>query len=167
MESTAAVRLPGPLNEYHRRYPEVALELRTGNPEILATAILAGELDAALVAEPIADAPFDKTFAFEEEPVIVSAAGLPPVGKNGNFPKTVIAFEHGCPHRKRLEDWYAKRGEMPERTIELGSYHAMLGCVAPAWASRCCRRACSTTFPEGKRLRVHTLPAGENRAEPS
>src|ERR1700731_4471023 len=60
MESTAAVRLPKALSEYHRRHPEVVLELRTGNPQILARAILAGELDAALVAEPIADAPFDK-----------------------------------------------------------------------------------------------------------
>ena len=33
MESTAAVRLPGPLNEFHRRYPEVALELRTVIPK--------------------------------------------------------------------------------------------------------------------------------------
>src|SRR5215471_4549324 len=31
MESTASVRLPGPLSEYCRRYPEVTLELRTGN----------------------------------------------------------------------------------------------------------------------------------------
>src|SRR5260221_13796077 len=77
MESTAAVRLPGPLSEYHRRDPEVVLELRTGNPQILAGAILAGELDAALVAEPIADAPFEKTFAFDEELVIVAAAGHP------------------------------------------------------------------------------------------
>src|SRR5712675_3028329 len=66
MDSTAAVRLPGPLSEYHRRYPEVVLELRTGNPQVLATAILAGELDAAFVAEPIADAPFEKMVAFEE-----------------------------------------------------------------------------------------------------
>ena len=65
MESTAAVRLPGPLAEYHRRYPQVTLELHTGNPQQLATAILAGELDAALVAEPVADAPFEKTLAFE------------------------------------------------------------------------------------------------------
>lgn len=165
MESTAAVRLPGPLNEYHRRHPEVALELRTGNPGTLATAILAGELDAALVAEPIADAPFDKIFAFDEEPVIVSAAGLPPVGKNGNFPKTVLAFEHGCPHRKRLEGWYAKRGEMPERTIELGSYHAMLGCVAAGMGIALLPKSVLTTFPEGKRLTVHALPAGENRSE--
>ncbi len=32
MESTAAVKLPKALNEYHRLYPEVTLELRIGNP---------------------------------------------------------------------------------------------------------------------------------------
>lgn len=165
MESTAAVRLPKALNEYHRRHPEVTLELRTGNPGTLATAILAGELDAALVAEPIADTPFDKVSVFEEEPVIVSAAGLPPVGKAGQFPKTIIAFEHGCPHRKRLENWYEKRGEMPERTVELGSYHAMLGCVAAGMGIALLPRSVLSTFPESKRLTVHRLPPGENRAE--
>jgi len=164
MESTAAVRLPKAINEYSRLHPEVTLELRTGNPEVLATAILAGELDAALVAEPIADAPFDKMVAFEEEPVIVSAAGHPPVGSKGKFPKTIIAFEHGCPHRKRLENWYAKHGEMPERTIELGSYHAMLGCVVAGMGIALLPRSVLTTFPESKRLAVHRLPPGENRA---
>ena len=48
MESTAAMRLPVPLNEYHRRYPDVTLELRTGNTRELAAGVLAGELDAAL-----------------------------------------------------------------------------------------------------------------------
>src|ERR1700759_836840 len=47
MESTAAVRLPKVLSDYHRLHPEVTLELRTGPPGVLATAILAGELDAA------------------------------------------------------------------------------------------------------------------------
>jgi len=165
MESTAAVRLPKALNEYSRLHPEVTLELRTGNPDVLGTAILAGELDAALVAEPIAAVPFDKVFAFEEEPVIVSAAGHPPVGKKGGFPKAIIAFEHGCPHRKRLENWYAKHGEMPERTIELGSYHAMLGCVVAGMGIALLPRSVLTTFPESKRLTVHRLPAGENRSE--
>jgi DNA-binding transcriptional LysR family regulator len=104
MESTAAVRLPGLLSEYHRRYPGVVLELRTGNPQILGSAILAGELDAALVAEPVADAPFEKTFAFDEELAIVAPANHPPIGKKGSLPSTIIVFEHGCPHRKRLED---------------------------------------------------------------
>jgi DNA-binding transcriptional LysR family regulator len=165
MESTAAVRLPGPLSAYHRRYPDVTIELRTGNPDALARAILAGELDAALVAEPFADAPFEKTAAFEEELVIVAPADHPPIGKKGVVPRTMIAFEHGCPHRKRLEDWYVARGEMPERTIELGSYHAMLGCVVAGMGAALLPRSVLTTFPESRRLSVHALPAGESRAK--
>ena len=67
MESTAAVRLPEPLAEYHRRFPDVRLELSTGNPEQLSARLLRGDLDAAFVVEPIADAPFEKAPAFEEE----------------------------------------------------------------------------------------------------
>jgi DNA-binding transcriptional LysR family regulator len=165
MDSTAAVRLPGPLAEYHRLYPEVVLELRTGNPTQLGTAILAGQLDAAFVAEPVPDEPFEKIVVFEEEPVIIAAADHPPIGKKGKLPRTIIAFEHGCPHRKRLEDWYARRGEMPERTIELGSYHALLGCVVAGTGVALLPRSVLSTFPDSKRLSVHALPPGENRAE--
>jgi DNA-binding transcriptional LysR family regulator len=165
MESTAAVRLPGLLSEYHRRHPGVVLELRTGNPQILASAILAGDLDAALVAEPIADAPFEKTFAFDEELVIVAAGNHPPIGKKGDLPRTVIVFEHGCPHRKRLEDWYANRREMPERTIEIASYHAMLGCVVAGMGISLIPKSVLATFPERKRLSVHRLARPENCAQ--
>src|SRR6516165_2176661 len=79
MESTAAMRLPVPMNEYLHRYPEVTLELRTGNTKELASSLLAGELDAALVAGPIAEGPFEKLPIYEEELVIVAAAGHPPI----------------------------------------------------------------------------------------
>jgi DNA-binding transcriptional LysR family regulator len=163
MESTAAVRLPGLLAEYNRRHPEVDLELRTGNPTQLATAILAGELDAALVAEPVANAPFEKISAFEEEPVIVAALGHPPIKVKKALPKTIIVFEHGCPHRRRLEAWYESRGELPERTIEIGSYHAMLGCVVAGMGAALLPKSVLGTFPERKRVSIHTLPTEENR----
>jgi DNA-binding transcriptional LysR family regulator len=165
MESTAAVRLPGLLSEYHRRHPGVVLELRTGNPQVLGAAILAGALDAALVAEPIADAPFEKAFAFDEELVIVASAHHPPISGKGSLPRTIIVFEHGCPHRKRLEDWYASRREMPERTIELASYHAMLGCIVAGMGISLIPKSVLTTFPERKRLSVHRLARAENCAQ--
>jgi DNA-binding transcriptional LysR family regulator len=165
MESTAAVRLPALLSEYHRRHPGVVLELRTGNPVVLGSAILAGELDAALVAEPIADLPFEKSFAFDEELVIVAPANHPPIGRKGRLPRSVLVFEHGCPHRKRLEDWYASRHEMPERTIELASYHAILGCVVAGMGISLIPKSVLTTFPERKRLSVHFLPKKENNAQ--
>src|SRR6202048_2842482 len=58
MESTAAVRLPGLLSEYHRRHPGGGLELRTGNSQVLGSAILAGEIDAALGRGPAVAMPF-------------------------------------------------------------------------------------------------------------
>jgi DNA-binding transcriptional LysR family regulator len=162
MESTAAVRLPEPLSRFHKLYPQVTLELRIGNPEVLSRAILAGELDAALVAEPIADAQFEQITAFVEEPVIVSAADRDFSEQSAS---NVLVFEHGCPHRKRLEQWYAKRGIVPERIIELGSYHAMLGCVIAGMGIALVPKSVLPTVPESKRLKIHQLPRGENRYE--
>jgi len=164
MESTAAVRLPGPLSDYHRLYPEVTLELRTGNPQRLATAILAGTLDAALAAEPFADAPFEKVPAFLEELVIVAPAEQPQLGAR-EAPAAMVAFETGCPHRKRLEEWYGRRNAMPERTIEMSSYHAILGCVAAGMGISLMPRAVIDTFPESGRLSLHALPPGYDRAQ--
>lgn len=162
MESTAAVRLPGPLAAYSRRYPEVRLELRTGNPTQLARAILADEIDAAFVAEPVPKAQFDSVLAFQEQPVLVAAKGYPKLGPK-QVPKSVIVFEHGCPHRKRLEAWCEALGELPERMIELGSYHAMLGCVLAGMGVALLPRSVLATFPESKRLQVFSLPRGQDQ----
>jgi DNA-binding transcriptional LysR family regulator len=165
MESTAAIRLPKTLADFYRRYPEVTLQLRTGNSQQLASATLAGELDAALVAEPIAEEQFEKASAFMEELVIVAAAGHPPIGKkSSSIPRTIIAFEPGCPYRKRLEEWYAARGAMPERAIELNSYHSMLGCVVARMGIALLPKSVLTTFSAKAEISVHNLTPKENRA---
>ena len=158
-ESTAAMRLPVPMNEYLRRYPQVTLELRTGNTRELGAAVLGGELDAALISEPIADAPFDKVAIYDEELVIIAAAGHPPIKSPRDArPQTVLAFEFGCSYRQRLEDWFAHHGEMPERIVEIASYHAMLGCVVAGMGISLMPRSVLTTFPDAKLLSVHSLP---------
>lgn len=162
MESTAAVRLPGPLATYSQRFPEVRLELRTGNPSQLAAAILADQIDAALVAEPVPASQFDSMPVFQEQPVIVAARSYPKIGP-GQAPKSIIVFEHGCPHRKRLEAWYDGAGELPERVIEIGSYHAMLGCVLAGMGAALLPRSVLETFPESKRLQVFSLPRGQGQ----
>ena len=164
MESTASVRLPAPLSEYCRRYPEVQLELRTDNSYDLTGLILRGEVDAALTAGIIPDAPFEKIAAFEEELVIVAAAGHPPIkSARDALSRTALVFEAGCSYRKRLEEWFALRGEMPERMIEMSSYHAMLGCAVVGMGISLLPRAVLGTFPERKRLSVHELPASVNK----
>lgn len=166
MESTAAVRLPAPLSAFHEAFPKVRIELKTGNPAELASQVLSGVLDAALAAEPLANAPFEKLVVYEEELVLVAAAGQEPIEMpGGETPQTLLAFEQGCPHRKRLEDWYASFGEMPERIIEMGSYHAMLGCLVAGMGISLVPRAVLETFPACDKLSVHELPDGRNVAD--
>ena len=78
----------------------------------------------------MAEAPFEKLPIYDEKLVLVAAAGHAPIKSVQDAkPRVALVFEPGCSYRKRLEDWFALKGEMPERVIEMTSYHAMLGCV--------------------------------------
>jgi DNA-binding transcriptional LysR family regulator len=74
----------------------------------------------------------------------------------------VLVFEHGCPHRKLLEQWFAQQEDVPERTIQMGSYHAMLGCVLAGMGAALVPYSVIDTFPSARRLRVTHLPEGSN-----
>ena len=164
-ESTAAIRLPVPMNEYLGRYPDVTLELRTSNTRQLAADVLAGDLDAALASEPIADAPFEKVTIYEEELVVIAAADHPPIKSPRDAKRqTVLAFESGCSYRQRLEDWFAHHGEMPERIVEITSYHAMLGCAVAGMGVSLVPRMVLSTFPDARLLSLHRMPVGLDRA---
>lgn len=166
MESTSAVRLPGPLSDFVRLYPEVKLALKTGNPQQLAAAVLAGALDAALVTGPIVEGPFEREPVFSEELVIVASAGHAAITSAGaEPPRSIVAFEQGCPHRARLEQWYAGKNSMPVQTIEITSYHAMLGCVVVGMGISLVPLSVLATFPECARLSVHALPPGSDSAQ--
>jgi DNA-binding transcriptional LysR family regulator len=165
MESTAAVRLPAPLSDYHRRYPEVTLELQSGNPRQLSARVLAGELEAALITEPVPEGPFESLALYEEDMVIVAALGEPRLASARDLKnRTVLAFEPGCPHRKRLEDWFARGRQLPERIVEMSSYHALLGCAAAGMGIALLPRSVLDAFPGRASLSVHPLASPHARA---
>jgi DNA-binding transcriptional LysR family regulator len=164
IESTAAIRLPGPLHEFHLRYPDVRFELVTGSPKDLAAAVMSGELDTALIPEPVTG-PFDKELAYDEELVIVAPLGHPPIRKPRDAkPKTMLAFEHGCPYRLRMEQWFAIAGEVPEKIVEMTSWHAILGCTAAGMGFSVLPRMVLSSFPQQQFFSVHPLPSGLGRA---
>src|SRR6202050_289940 len=51
LESTTASRLPRILTDFHRRYPEVRLELTTGTDDALVNQVADRRVDAAFAAE--------------------------------------------------------------------------------------------------------------------
>jgi DNA-binding transcriptional LysR family regulator len=159
MESTAAIRLPEPLSEFHRRFPEVKLDLRTATIHELSSAVLTGALDAALVAEPVADEPFDKATIYDEALALVAAADHAPIRSPADVrSETVLAFEHGCPYRLRMQQWFSRAGELPARISEMSSWHAILGCAAARMGIALLPKMVLGSFPQAKYLSVHPLP---------
>jgi DNA-binding transcriptional LysR family regulator len=166
MESTAATRLPGPLSEYHRTYPEVILELSTGSTRQLVAQVLSGDVDAAFVADPTEDNRLESMKAFTERLVLITEAGHSKIRSPGDLAcQTLLAFASGCAYRRRLEDWLGASGVKPERIVELTSYHAILGCVVVGMGVALLPQGVLDTFPELERLRVHELPASQRNSE--
>lgn len=158
MESTAAVRLPAPLGRFHEQYPDVALELYSGDPWDLVNKVLNSELDAALIADPIADRRLEALAIYDEELVIIAEAKHCAITSPKDLPtKTILAFHPGCPHRKRLEDWFSRGHVIPERIVEVGSYHLILGCVAVGMGVALVPQSVLGTYAERERLSVHKL----------
>ncbi|OAE97489.1 transcriptional regulator [Bradyrhizobium centrolobii] len=134
METTAAVRLPPLLADFHRRFPAVRLTLRTATTADLVAAVLDGALDGAFVAGPIEHADLVAVSAFREELVLISArrwtslkelrAGTPESGP------TALVFRTGCTYRQRLEQIFVEFGWPSAARFELGTLDGMIGCVA-------------------------------------
>ena len=133
MESTAASRLPGPLAQFHGQWPGVALELSTGASQDLLDRLRAHTLDAVLIAWPPgqpSDPALDAVPVFCEELLLALPAEHPPIsGPQEVQPGTLAAFERGCSYRHIAQQWLAARTP-PLQWLELGSYHAILACVA-------------------------------------
>lgn len=131
LESTAATRLPPILSRYHRRYPEVRLELVTGTTGALIAKVLNREIEAAFVAEPYTAEGLEGDPVFCEELVLITPKSFGRVTTPGDIGRTtLIAFAAGCSYRRRLEAWLGAARVVPERVMEFGSYHAIVACVA-------------------------------------
>lgn len=158
MESTAATRLPVRLAAFHQRYPDVQLELHTGPTAPLLAQLRAGELDCVLVCGPVADARLCTEPAFMETLALIAPAGHPPITRARNVrPLTLLTFAPGCAYRHRLEQWLASDGVLPERVIELASYHAMLGCVAAGMGIALAPLSLLDSMVAGNAVSVHPL----------
>ena len=160
MESTAASRLPLPLARLHGQWPGVALELSTAPTRALVERLRAHALDAVLVAWPPGQPPdsaLETRPVFTEDLLLVLPPGHPPVaGPQDVQPGTLAVFEAGCTYRRVAQDWFAPRPQ-PMRLLELGSYHAILACVAAGSCAGVVPRSVLALTPHAGLLGQHPL----------
>jgi DNA-binding transcriptional LysR family regulator len=169
METTAAVRLPSLLAQFHRLFPAVQLTLRTAPTADLVAGVLDGTFDGAFVAGPIDHAELTATTAFKEELVLVTArrwtslaalrAGTPESGP------TALVFRTGCTYRQRLEHVLAGFGWPSAARFELGTLDGMIGCVAADMGVTLLPRAVVERNDLSESIRLHALTPSQSRVD--
>ena len=160
MESTAAMRLAAPLSQLTETYREIDLNLTVATPETLLQSLKDSRLEAIFLAGDIDMTGLEAEVVFSEPMALVS-----PAADRGGWPETLLVFGQDCPNRARLFDWYASTGQRPKRTVELGSYHAMLGSIAIGLGSGVMPEGMLATFPERHRLQARRLPEPFDRLD--
>jgi DNA-binding transcriptional LysR family regulator len=169
METTAAVRLPALLAQFHRRFPAVRLTVRTGTTADLVAAVLDGALDGAFVAGPIDHAELTAATAFREELVLVTASRWTSLaalraGTSESGP-TALVFRTGCTYRLRLEHVFAEFGWPSAARFEFGTLDGMIGCVAADMGVTLLPRAVVERGDQKGNIRIHALNASQSRVD--
>ncbi|OBZ17676.1 LysR family transcriptional regulator [Bacillus sp. FJAT-26390] len=130
LETTAAVRLPNILADYHHSYPKVDLTLKTGTTDDLAKLVLKFELDGAFVSAPIEYEELETTEIGYEELVLVTGGQNLTIERIEELQnQTLLVFRIGCSYRQKYEEWLSLKGIRPSKIMEFGTVEGILGCI--------------------------------------
>ncbi len=167
LESTTASRLPRILADFHRRYPEVRLELTTGTNDDLMNKVSDRRLDAAFTAEPPAARVLEHVPVFAERLIVISSAGHPPIRRARDVEgASLIAFPEGCAYRRALQRWLGRESLATLRVLELNSYHAIVACAASGAGIALVPESVLDTMPDTAVLRHAIAKAQANITTP-
>ena len=109
-------------------------------------------------------AQLDVAPAFDEELVVVAPKSHARIRSARDVgADTVIAFPAGCAYRRRLQRWYAASELVPERVLELASYHAIVACVAAGTGIAIMPQSVLNAVRGGENLAVSPLAKNEGR----
>jgi DNA-binding transcriptional LysR family regulator len=158
LESTTASRLPAVLAAYHKKYPEVRVELITGTNDALTAAVLDRRVDAAFVAEAPVDRELSHMPLFTERLTVISSLDHRRIaGPRDVEGDSVIAFPNGCAYRRRLHRWLGETSTATTRVLDLSSYHAIVACVGSGTGIALVPESVLDMLPRAQ-VRRHAIP---------
>lgn len=161
MESIAASRLPYPLAQFHRRHPQIWVNLQTTSSRGLVMDVQTGALDAAIVGEEVDNARFRSVPLYEETLVLVGARGSAMLHDPESLAAGAVLVYHkpGCAYRRRFEQWLDSQHIVPTRMLEFASYHGLFAAAAGGVGVGLVPRSVLEVFPrQDDILSVREIP---------
>ncbi|WP_183559683.1 LysR family transcriptional regulator [Mucilaginibacter sp. SP1R1] len=130
IETTMALKIPGVINEFTDKYPDVTLNFKADNSVNLINDVLTYKLDAAFVAAPIT-APDLGTQLIKEEKLVITTSEKHPELKEylTKGPVKIVVFDQGCSYRPKLEAWLNNKGIINYQCTVLNTLEGIINFV--------------------------------------
>jgi DNA-binding transcriptional LysR family regulator len=127
--------LPGMLAEFHRRYPEIELQVEIGNTEHVHQALLAGTIELGLTEGPLEAEELESTVFFEDELVPIAPPDHPLMRKGVVTAREmcrepILLREEGSGTRAFVERALHRKGIAVQPLLSLASPEAIKNAVA-------------------------------------
>jgi DNA-binding transcriptional LysR family regulator len=127
--------LPGMLAEFHRRFPEIELQVEIGNTERINKALLAGTIELGLTEGPLEAEELESTVFFQDELVPIAPPDHPLLKKGGVTAREIcrepiLLREEGSGTRAVVERALRRRGITVQPLLSLASPEAIKNAVA-------------------------------------
>jgi len=130
METTMALKAPEILLSFAQKYPNIELEFKSEDRDVLISDVLNYKLDAAFVSAPLNTNGLKQIKIKEEQLVILASSKQPSLNKLvTQEPLKSIVFDNGCIFRERLESWFTHKGVHNYKSIELNSIEGIINFV--------------------------------------
>lgn len=118
--------LPGLLEAYRETYPEVQLELRTGDAERAIDQVLSGEIDLAVAALPDQKQARFKFMPLIETPLVFISTQP---SRRIDFSRDALIVPQSGSARQRLNHWLKERNIEPRISAEVSGNEALIAMV--------------------------------------
>lgn len=127
--------LPGVIAEFHRKFPEIELQIEMANTEHIQQLLLDGPIELGLTEGPLESEELESTVFFKDELVAIAPAGHPLL-KKGNVTvreicrEPFILREEGSGTRAVVERALRRHGHKIKPLLSLASPEAIKNAVA-------------------------------------
>jgi DNA-binding transcriptional LysR family regulator len=131
IQSTAALRAPGILENFTNEYPFMEFKLKTGTSSGLVKDVLSFKLDGAFVAGKVENTALDvQQVAIEELCIVASSANMTfeQLVSNAKSIKLIV-FNKGCSYREHLADMLTDMNFHKYKFIEVDTLEGIINTV--------------------------------------
>lgn len=158
IHSTAIMRLPPIITQYHHDYPDIRLNLSTGYSESILEGIQQGNFRAGFVCGPVDKSQFDYWPAFHEEMVIISPKSITDLSSAVQLRGVdAYAFDNSCHYYTYFKDWMSAYDIQCANIYEIGCFHSIMAFILSSGGIAMLPRRMIQKIPNHSEVNVHQL----------